>query len=295
MAKTVEQIIESVRRNLFEAKKIRYFKGTTTSAGAADGTTAIDSSISGYNDDFFNGARFRPRDNVQTLTTRGQVLITDFTGSTGTLTFEAAIAPDGVGDQVASGTTYEIFDEGIWSDIAIIEWINSEQDALMALLTAEALATVTKRSTTAGTAGVAPNPTDMIRPIAITVGDRVAGLLNPDEQTRFKDDAFLPATTERPLAIFINGVSPTDGLRYRPANNVTITWDYVPRLAEMTTTQDTELPDHYVSLLVLSVTATAFLASEDHNNHGLWKNLRDDRIKATNTLHAGKTKLEKSR
>ena len=119
MAKTLSDFLVAVRQNLFEHNKIRYRKSTTTSAGNTSGTTAIDSSASSFVDDYFNGCYFRLLSG--TGARQKEILVTDFVGSSGTFTLAET-----AGVQIGSGVLYEVFDKGIFTDTAIIDWINAE-------------------------------------------------------------------------------------------------------------------------------------------------------------------------
>lgn len=300
MAKTARQLIESVRLNLFEYERIRYVRGTTTSAGATDGTTAIDSNLSSYLNDHFNGAFFRILEGAAAR--HKELLITDFASATGTVTLAASA--DNIGHQIASGTDYEIYDKGIWTDIQILEWLNTELARLPQLLPDGAIVHLIKKDTTAGTAGVASLPPDMLKFITLEVGGVVAGLLPPKDKNRFANDAFLPATTNRPLAIF-SGASAVDGnnlyarIEYRPANNATLTWTYIPKIPDVAQAdsagagaQTLQMPDHYADLLVLGATIRAFTASEDFSSASAFRSIYNERLQAIGASQAGKTKVE---
>jgi len=270
MAKTLRQLITSVRSNLAEKKAMRYVTGTTTSAGNAGGTTLIDSGLSSYLDTHFVGCVA----NLTSGTSAGhkQPLISIFVASTGTVTMAETI-----GVQVGSSVTYEIMEAGQWTDRQIIDALNGEQDEILEKLSDEALINVATRGTTAGTAGVGVLPTGMIRPITVLVDSVVAGVLNVDEENRFYNDPFLPGTTNHPVGLY-SGRS----FLYRPANNATLTWSYIGRLAELSSSQSTELPDHYADLLVLLACKRLFAISEDFDSMKAFKILSDERLQAIN-------------
>lgn len=274
MAKTVEQLLISVRRNLMEKTGLRYRAGTTTSAGVSDGTTLVDSGLNVFKDDLFNGcvARLSSGNGAN----QKQPLISDFTGSSGTVT-----VVESFGVQVGASVTYEIMERGIWDDAQLIEILNSSQDALLDLLVDDALLQLTKRANADGTTGVGDVPTDLLRFISVEANGYSVGIVKPDERNRLQTDAFRSESITRPVGMFVGGK-----LRYYPASNVTLNYNYVPRMAELTTSQDCQLPDHLASLLVLKATSHAFSESEDFDNAKFYNDMAMQRIQAINTQYA---------
>ena len=277
MAKTVENLLVSVRRNLMEKTGLRYILSTTTSNGNAGGTTLVDSSLNSYKDDHFISCVVRLASG--TAAGHKEPLVSDFTGASGTIT-----VAESFGVQVVSGVSYEIMERGLWSDAQLIEYLNAEQDALMDLLSNEALMQITKYADTSGTLGVGDLPSDMQRFISVSANGYNLGLLKPDEFNRLQTDAFISASITRGVAI-VQGAK----IYYKPASNVTLKVSYVPRLAELTTSQDTQLPDWMTTLLTLRTTAHAFLASEDFANANAYLAMANERINAANLQYKDKT------
>jgi len=104
--KTLEDLRKAVGRNLG-----KMVTGTTSGSGST--TTAVDATLFG-GDDEYNGYYIRITSGTYDGTTRR---ITDYTASTGTMTFAA------VGGTVAGSVTYELWESGFDPDV-IDEYIN---------------------------------------------------------------------------------------------------------------------------------------------------------------------------
>lgn len=292
MATSARQILQRVRANLAEAGRARYTTGTTSSDGNAGGTTFIASGLNIFLDDHFNGAYARLLSGTGAWHKRPR--ITDFTQSTGTVT-----ATEGFGAQVVAGVSFEIFDEEIYSDVDLFNWINAEQDELVDVLTNDALLLLLKRGNTGAVAGFgggitafAALPSDAVRIISADISGRVVAILNPKERTRFYDDPFIPGTANEPVGIYSqDGTTP--GIELRPNNNATVKWTYIPRITEVSLSQDdVSMPDHYVDLLVLGATARALRSSEDYTQAREFETKKFTRIKAINEQNQGTPRLE---
>ena len=105
-SKTLEDLRKAVGRNLG-----KMVTGTTSGSGST--TTALDATLFG-GDDEYNGYYIRITSGTYDGTTRR---ITDYTASTGTMTFAA------VGGTVAGSVTYELWESGFDPDV-IDEYIN---------------------------------------------------------------------------------------------------------------------------------------------------------------------------
>ena len=243
-----------------------------------------------FPDDAFNGCFARITSGVGANFKR--VLVTDFTGAT----FTVALA-ESIGVTVANTMTFEIFDRGLYDDPDILMWLNTEQTELANLLTDEALTNFVKRDTTSGTTGFAAFPSDFLRNIrdALEIGvNNATPIYQPAERMIFVDDAFLPGTTEEPVAIYsaqeqIDG-SFLRGVDYRPANNDTVYWNYYAVPANMTLSGNMTLPDSVQPALVAGATARALMMSEDMNQAQVWSRKRDMLIQAMNGQSEGRTK-----
>ena len=104
--KTLEDLRKAIGRNLG-----KMVTGTTSGSGST--TTAVDATLFG-GDDEYNGYYIRITSGTYDGTTRR---ITDYTASTGTMTFAA------VGGTVAGSVTYELWESGFDPDV-IDEYIN---------------------------------------------------------------------------------------------------------------------------------------------------------------------------
>ncbi len=290
--KTLTDFLVAIRQNLFEHGKIRYRKASTTSAGNSTGTTAVDSGASGFVDNYFNGCYFRTLSGVGAR--QKEVLVSGFTSATGTYTFAESI-----GTQVQSGVPYEVFEKGIFTDVAIIDWLNAELAAVPTYLNDDALVHIIKKTTMSGTSGVASLPADALKIISVEINGRVAALLSPDEKNRFSDDPWIPAVSGTNYVAIFTGSTGVDSnnlygrLEYKPNDNATVTYTIIPKLPDISDSQTFTAPEWLFDILALGATARAFLASEDFDNYRLYKNLRDERIVAINQGSIGRAKVEK--
>lgn len=286
----LRKAIQTVRANLAEAGKARYVTGTTTSAGNSTGTTVVASELNAFLDDHFVGAFLRLTSGNGNLQKR--VRITDFVQSTGTVTVAETL-----GVQVDSGVSFEIFDEGIYSDVDILEWLNAEQEELVDSLSNDAAATLIKRASTNATAGFgggttafAPLPSDAVRIVSAEISHRAVAILSPQERSRFTDDPFLFGND--PVGIYCQDGS-TAGIELRPNSNATVKWTYIPRFTTMSlSSQNLSTPDHLADLVILGATARALRASGDMVESREFETKKMTRIKMINELTAGKYKLE---
>lgn len=280
MAKTVEELIFSVRANQVDNTNFRYKTGTTTSSGNAGGTTFIDSGLSSFVDDFFNGCHAR-------ITNSGfsklkEILITDFTSSTGTVTVAETF-----GGQILNTYTYEIFEKSVWTDPQIIEWLNSELSSLAHLLDDKVAASLIKKETVAGASGVLAIPDDMIRLIGIetTDGSGTVTMLHPTQRDRFNDD---DTASEAHRVVIPSGATSVDGnnifgtYQYKPTDVESFDFYYIPKLADLTTSQDLQAPNWLADLLVLGATVRGFMASDDFDKAREFRGYRDDFIALAN-------------
>jgi hypothetical protein len=309
MAKTVRNLLTSVRSNLSELKGLRYVSGAATSDGNANGLTLVDSGLSAYKADHFVGCI------VKLATDHRRPLVSDFDPSTGILTVGDGSTPStGFGVRASSGVTYEILEKGIFDDAQLIEWANQAQIELLSLLSDDALVTVAKNTTTTGEDGESDLPDDFIRLISLSISDSgttaseshvvragevVAGsgvhvgdtittvtadadttysilpLLHPDEKWRFDHDPFLD--DNNPAAVFEGNV-----LKYHPVEDSIIVWDYIGKLDDISTSQSFEWPDDYFGILCDLTTAKAFQASEDFNSAVIYRRSALEMVTARN-------------
>lgn len=290
MSITTKSLLIEVKSNLAEIKKFRYVTGTATSGSS---TSIVSSTLANtYPDDTFNGCFARLTSGSAANFKR--VLVSDFTGATFTVTLAESIG------FAITTQTFEIFDRGLYDDPDILQWLNTEQIELAHMLTDEALTNFIKRDTTSGTTGFAAFPTDFLRNIqdAVEVGENnVAPIYKPSERMIFADDAFIPGTTLEPVAIYSSQEqgdgSFLRGIDYKPANNLTVYWNYVAVPADMTLSGNMTLPDACRPALVAGATARALMMSEDMGQAGAWLKKRDMLIQVMNGQSQNRTRQDK--
>lgn len=288
MSTTVKTLLSRVKSNLAEATRQRYLSGTATGGNT---TTILASALNAlYPDSAFvgafaritsgNGAHFN------------QPMITSFSGATFTVT-----VAESFGITVANGMTFELFDRGLYGDYELLGYLNQEQEEMMNLLSTEALVTVVRKKNTSGTTGFAALPADFMRNAqdAVKIGGIVAPIYPLSESMVLDgDDAFTPGTTSEYAACYSaqdqgDGTF-LQGIDYKPANNVTVTWHYIARPTAMTIDGNASLSDELLDIQVLGATARALLASEDHGLAAGWLKKRDQQIQAKNQISQGRTK-----
>lgn len=250
--------------------------------------TLIDSTLSTYaNDHFVNCV-------ARIASDHRRPLISDFVSSTGTITVGDGSTPStGFGRQATIGVAYEIMEKGIWDDVQLIEFGNQSQLDLLNMLSDDALVTVAKTTTTAGTTGDSAMPSDFIRLISLLISDSGSStkfngtaLLSPEEEWRFEHDSFIGTNTS-PVVIFRGG-----RVKYRPAENRTLLWSYIGKLLDLSGSQSFEWPDSFFNLLCDRTTARAFEASEDFTSAQIFNRKFLEQVQALN-LQVDDTKFAK--
>lgn len=289
MSKTARQFLTAVRSNLSELKGLRYVSSIATADGGSTGLTLIDTTLSTYANDHFVGCV------AKIASDHRRPLISDFVSSTGTLTVGDGSTPStGFGRQATIGVAYEIMEKGIWDDSELIQFGNESQIDLLNMLSDDALVTVAKGTTTAGTLGDSALPSDFIRLISLLISDSgssseftVAGIIPPDEEWRFYHDPFLTGNSDNPVAIFRAG-----RVLYRPAVNATLKWSYIGKLLDLSGSQGFEWPDDFFPLICDRSTAKAFEVSEDYNSAAIFNRRFLEGVQARN-LQVDDTALSK--
>lgn len=287
MSVTVTSLILKVKTNLAEQKAMRYLSSTATSGSST--TIVVSSLASVYPDDTFNGCYARLTSGVGANFKR--VLVSDYTGSSGTFTLAESIG------FTVTTNTFEVFDVGIWADPDILSWMNDEQKELQILLSDEVQHQIVKRTSTTSSSGFAAYPSAMLRLVkhpeyglAVEVGDGVVTpIYSPAERMLLNDDAFLTATITEPVAWLSHDGGSVYGIRHHPTTVATVYWTHVPLLSDMTLSGNAGLPDFLTNLLVLGTTCHGFMSSEDFSNATAWKSKRDEQIKLLNQDFAGRS------
>lgn len=288
MSKTARNFLTAVRSNLSEMKSLRYISSTATADGATTGLTLIDTTLSTYKDDHFVGCI------AKIASDHRRPLVSDFVSSTGTITVgDGSSADTGFGVRAATGVAYEIMEKGIWDDNQLIQFGNEAQIDLVTMLSDDALATVAKTVTTAGTLGDSALPTDFVRLISVLISESGSstaflgtGILNPEEEWRFDQDTFIGTSTS-PVIIFRGGRA-----KYRPAENRTLLWSYIGKLLDLSGSQTFEWGDDFFPMICNRTTAKAFEASEDYSSAAIFNRRFLEELQARN-LQVNDTKLVK--
>ena len=232
---TVREMLSRSRSELKNVGRLRYKTGTTTSAGATDGSTIVSTGIGGV-DDAWNRAEARITSGDNSGERRE---IGDFATSTLTLVENFSF-------QVANSVTFEIGEGGFISDHELIELFTEAQDKLITYLVDDAFPAHSKRLEVAGTAGVsAALPSDLAGPpkslkfrdTSSVVRDVV--ILPVGEEDRLTSDAYLGSSLDDMAAIFQNGV-----IEYAPANNGTLLLPVVPRFDSVSFSGGSKLPSY---------------------------------------------------
>lgn len=286
MAKNITQLITTVRANQLAGSRLRYKTGTTTGAGNAGGTTFVDSGLSTYADDFFNGCWARLTSG--SFSKLKEVLVTDFVSSTGTVTVAETL-----GNQVATSTSYEIFEKNVWSDPHILEWLNGELASIAHLLDERVAPQLIKRSTVSGVSGVLQIPSDMVRLVSLrlTDGSGTVHLLHPSQRYRFDDD---DVGSNSYRLVIPAGSSSVDAnqfygrFEYKPTGNTSFDFDYIPKLADVSSSQVLQAPDWLADILVAGATYRGFVASDDFTKAQAYKTQRDELITLANRQQLSK-------
>lgn len=252
---TIDEMLSSANGQLDQSGKQRHIAGTTSGAGAANGTTFVASGLTGV-DDAYNEMEVR----ITSGANAGQRRIIgdwDNTSKTGTLT-------EPFTSQVAGSVTFEIGEKGVVSNHELIELFTRAQDIIGVSLLPEAFPGHTERKEIAGTAGVsAALPATLGLP-PLTLGfkdsddnERDVIVLPSSERDRFSQDAFLGADEDNMVAIFENAL-----IYYRPAENGTLYLPVVPKFTDVSYSAGSSLPTYLHFLLVLYAVWQGWLRKE---------------------------------
>lgn len=173
-----------------------------------------------------------------------------------------------------------------WTPAELLTYANEETVNLLTVLKDDVLSQFQKKSTTSGSSGVASIPSDALKILNYQIDGVTPVKLPSSQRYRFENDGFL-GTTSSPVAIF-SGNASVDGnslygrLDFKPANNATITWYYIPKLPDVSSSQVLEAPDWFIDLVVLSTVSRALTAAGSFNEAEAFLNKRTERIKIIN-------------
>jgi len=283
---TTQELLSQSRSELKDTGQLRYKEGTTTSAGAADGSTLVSTSLGGA-DDAWNQAEVR----ITSGDNSGQRRqIGDYVSSTGTISLVENFT-----HQVANSVTFEIGEKGFISDHQLIEWFTEAQDKLVVILAEDAFPGHSKRLSVAGTGGTsAALPTDLTgAPSTLQFKDNSGNeydvtVLPPSEHDRFREDAFMGSALSDMVAIFQNGK-----ISYRPTNNGTLLLPIVPKFNPVTFSGGSQLPTYLHQLQITWAVYKGWKVRERLDQANAAKTDFIDLVNAINAKYGNNVKLTK--
>lgn len=260
------QILEKIRSNLLEAG-IRYKVITTTSAGAAGGTTFISTDMDEL-DDAWNTAEATVLAGDADLNGLKRV-VEDFAASSDTATLTNNPFPK----QVGNGLTIRLSEPGIWGIDDLKRYI--VQAANYFLRKAVDLnVNYTIRETIGGVLGVCDLPDSVmkfVQPIAKLDGV-VVSFLSPNRAAMLDENPYLNVTAGTPIGYFVGRESDSEvvgQLLYKPAVNGNIVFNYVP-VALFDTTDNWKVPDEAWDAISAIATGYALQANERPDLANMW-------------------------
>lgn len=272
MASNLESLERRVRQALNETKKLRYKRTTTTSIGAAAGTSLISTNLDELAD-HWNGVTCVLLDgNAEGAERTAE----DFTASPGTLLFTNNPFPI----QVAAGTTFELHEKGTWSGRDLKQWLIDSINLLAGVLPKALLrsylrpATLTTASD--GTVSLADLP--MIDIHYIAINSKPAVELPPERisRTLSGNDTFLSSSnTGRYFYYFRGKETNVAELVIAPAIETTVKIHHVPLMTAFESDGSTYFPSEFFDGVVMDTVATAWEHNENPALAKLWRDKRD--------------------
>ena len=272
---STKSAIDKVRILLDQKADLFHRDFTTTSSGAADGTTLISTSVSAISSNFLVGkqATIFTTSNLNNL---GQRRIIS-QASSGTLTVSEPF-PGSVG----SGVDFYISDELFIEDGDILVWLNDGQYDMLRWLNDSALFDQFRvQANLSISAGVAQLPTDFhrsIRPEFVEIDSVVAPVMDAGQLHRFLND-----TTIDTKAIWSNG-----NIFYRPTTASTVSFKYIQRPLTISSSQNPGFSDEYEDIIVDYAVYRGWKARQNINMAGIYENRYSNKIKVINTQFAGR-------
>lgn len=284
MASHLELMEREVRGFLNENLKSRYLRFTTTSAGAANGSTIISTDLYGQ-DAAWAGTEVE----VLSGTLEGQSRIAEsFTNSTDTLDFSNNKFPA----QVASGISCELYESKIWSGKQIRSRLIQAINTLAGLIPKAMLKDYIVKETVGSVAGVADPPASCIDLHGIFINSLPAVPVPIERMERLisgRDKYANPTTTTRYFYLFEGKDSTNGQLRHFPSVNATISYHKVPYMSGFETSGATYFPAEFHSAAAAYAAYLSYLANRDLDFAQSYRNLALEKlqalgIKATKTL-----------
>lgn len=280
---TIREMLSLSQIELGQDEKTRYKTGTTTSNGAADGTTLVANALGGV-DDGFNEAEVRITSGNALEERR---LIGDYVASTGTITVLERFS-----HQILSAVTFEVGEAGFVSDHQLLKWFTTAQDVLINLLVSDALPNKTKEFQVAATVGLsAAMPTDLVgAPISVAFKDSAGAIYDvtvipSSQQDRFRESVIQGQSLDDMIAVFKNGV-----IEYRPNNNGTLLLEGAQKLANVTFAGGSQLPDYLHHLQVKYAVIQGWNVKERSELAQIVQNEFNSEVSAINSKYVNKTK-----
>lgn len=272
MASNLESLERRVRQALNEAKKLRYKRTTSTSIGAAAGTSIISTNL-GELADHWNGAICVVLDGDAEGAER---VVEDFTAGTGVLTFTNNPFPI----QIAAGTTFELHEKGTWSGRDLKQWLIDSINLLAGILPKALLRSYLRSATLTtasdGTVSLADLP--MIDIHYITINSKPGVELPPERisRTLSGNDTFLASSnTGRYFYSFRGRSTSIAELIISPAIETTVKIHHVPLMTAFESDGSTYFPVEFFDGVVLDTVATAWEHNENPALAKAWRDKRD--------------------
>lgn len=275
MASHLELMTREVRGHLNENLKSRYLRFTTTSDGAADGSTVISTSLYGQ-DNSWNGCEVE----VLSGTLEGQSRIAeDFTNSTDTLDFSNNKFPA----QVATGILCELYESKIWSGKQIRDRLVQAINTLAGIIPKAMLKDYIVKETVGSVGGVADPPASCMDLHTVYINDKPAVPVPVERMERLISgrDAFIsPTTTDKYFYLF-EGKDATNGqLRHFPAVNASVQYHKVPYMSGFETNGSTYFPVEFHSAAAAYAAYLSYLANRDLDFAASYRALAKEKLEA---------------
>ena len=275
MASHLELMEREVRGFLNENLKSRYLRFTTTSDGAANGSTIISTDLYGQ-DDVWNGTEIE----ILSGTLEGQSRIAeDFTNSTDTLDFSNNKFPQ----QIASGVSCELYESKIWSGKQIRNRLIQAINTLAGIIPKAMLKDYIVKETVGSVGGVADPPASCIDLHAIYINSLPAVPVPVERMERLISgrDAFASPTTTTRYFYTFEGKDSTNGqLRHFPAVNASIAYHKIPYMSAFESNGSTYFPVEFHSVVAAYAAYLSYLANRDLDFAASYKNLVFEKLQA---------------
>lgn len=275
MPSHLEKMTAETRGFLNENLKSRFLRFTTTSAGAANGSTIISTDLYGQ-DAAWAGTEVE----VLSGTLEGQSRIAEvFTNSTDTLDFSNNKFPA----QVASGISCELYESKIWSGKQIRSRLIQAINTLAGLIPKAMLKDYIVKETVGSVGGVADPPASCIDLHAVYINSLPAVPVPVERMERLISgrDAFAaPTTTTRYFYVFEGKDSTNGQLRHFPATNASVAYHKVPYMSAFESNGSTYFPVEFHSAAAAYAAYLSYLANRDLDFAKSYRDLAVEKLQA---------------